>query len=288
MRAFKSEISNALDRQIAIMERKFPYFDSKFHYHPELELIYIKHGKGKRIIGDKLDTFSSGDIFFIGADLPHEIINDEEFSKHSTEGLSHAVVAYFNKDVFSNGFYNLRECSKINTLIKKAGRGIKVMGKTNKQVAKKMNALVHKKDFERILGLIEILHLLSTSDELEYFVCEGYDGKLSDNTADRLTKVFNYVSSNFSEDITLETIAKVANLTPPAFCRMFKQKTKLCFFSYLNEIRISNACKILTESSYNVSEVAFNCGYRTLSNFNKFFKKSTGLSPKAYREKALA
>ncbi|MDB5278311.1 MAG: helix-turn-helix protein [Ferruginibacter sp.] len=288
MRAFKSEISNALDRQIAIMERKFPYFDSKFHYHPELELIYIKNGKGKRIIGDKLDTFYSGDIFFIGSDLPHEIINDEEFSKHSTEGLSHAVVAYFNKDVFSNGFYNLRECSKINTLIKKASRGIKVMGKTNKFVAKKINALLNKKDFERIIGLIEILHILSMSDELDYFVCEGYDSKLSDNTADRLTKVFNYVSANFSEDITLEAIAKVANLTPPAFCRMFKQKTKLCFFSYLNEIRISNACKILTESSYNVSEVAFNCGYRTLSNFNKFFKKSTGLSPKAYREKALA
>lgn len=288
MRAFKSEISNALDRQIAIMERKFPYFDSRFHYHPELELIYIKNGSGKRIIGDKLDTFYSGDIFFIGPELPHEIINNEEFGKDSTSGLSHAIVAYFNKDVFSNGFYNLRECSKINNLLKKAARGIKVTGKTNLEVAKRMDELVNKKDFARIIGLIEILHLLSVSEDLEYFVCEGYDGKLCENTTDRLTKVFNYVSENYNEDITLETIAKVANLTPPAFCRMFKQKTKLCFFSYLNEIRISNACKILTETGYNVSEVAFNCGYRTLSNFNKFFKKSTGLSPKAYREKALA
>jgi AraC-like DNA-binding protein len=288
MRAFKTEISSALDREIAIMERKFPYFDSRFHYHPELELIYIKNGKGKRIIGDKLDTFSSGDIFFIGSDLPHEIINAEEFTKDCTSGLSHAIVAYFNKDVFSKGFYNLRESSKINTLIKKAGRGIKVTGNTNKVIAKKMDELVTKKDFERIIGLIEILHFLSISDELEYFVCEGYQGKMTDNTSDRLSKVFNYVSINYNEDITLEAIAKVANLTPPAFCRMFKQKTKLCFFSYLNEIRISNACKILTETGYNVSEVAFNCGYRTLSNFNKFFKKSTGLSPKAYREKALA
>ncbi len=288
MRAFKSEISNALDRQIAIMERKFPYFDSRFHYHPELELIYIKNGSGKRIVGDKMDTFNSGDIFFIGAELPHEIINSEEFGKHATSGLSHAIVAYFNKDVFSKGFYSLRECSKINTLIKKSNRGIKITGKTNSIVAKKMEELVTKKDFDRVLGLIEILHLLSVSDELEYFVCEGYEGNLNDNTADRLTKVFNFVSVNYNEDITLETIAKVANLTPPAFCRMFKQKTKLCFFSYLNEIRISNACKILTETGYNVSEVAFNCGYRTLSNFNKFFKKSTGLSPKAYREKALA
>ena len=288
MRAFKLEITNALDRQIAIMERKFPYFDSRFHYHPELELIYIKNGSGKRIVGDKLDTFISGDIFFIGAELPHEIINSEEFGKDATSGLSHAIVAYFNKDVFSKGFYSLRECSKINSLIKKSNRGIKVTGKTNIAVAKKMEALVTKKDFDRILGLIEILHLLSVSDELEYFVCEGYGGNLKDNTADRLTKVFNYVSINYNEDITLQTIAGVANLTPPAFCRMFKQKTKLCFFSYLNEIRISNACKILTETGYNVSEVAFNCGYRTLSNFNKFFKKSTGLSPKAYREKALA
>ncbi|MEO5889840.1 MAG: AraC family transcriptional regulator [Ferruginibacter sp.] len=151
-----------------------------------------------------------------------------------------------------------------------------------------MEELLQKKDFERIIGLMEILHLMSISDELECLVYEGYHGTMIEKTPDRLTAVFNYVTSNYHEDITLVSVARMAHLTPPAFCRMFKQKTNRSFFSYLNEVRISNACKFLMETGYNISEVAFNCGYRTLSNFNKFFKKSTGLSPKAYREKALA
>jgi len=141
-------------------------------------------------------------------------------------------------------------------------------------------------DFERIIGLMEILHKLSISNEVEYLVYEGYEGNKSKQT-DRLTGVLNYVTANFSCDITLEEIAKVAHLTPLAFCRLFKQKPGRSFVSYLNEVRISNACRLLTETGYNISEIGFNCGYKTISNFNKFFTKSTGLSPKLYRERTV-
>jgi len=287
MRPLQAEISNALFTQIAFVERKSPY-NSPFHYHPELELVYIKKGNGKRIIGDKSDSFNSGDIVFVGSNLPHEWKNDDDFRKDSTSLNAHSIVAYFDKEVFSKGFYNLKESNKINTLLKKAGRGLKVNGETREIIGKKMEELLQKKDFERILGLMEILHLLSISDELECLVYEGYHGTIVEKNTDRLSEVFNYVTSNYYEDISLVSIARIAHLTPPAFCRMFKQKTSRSFFSYLNEVRISNACKFLTETGCNVSEVAFNCGYRTLSNFNKFFKKSTGMSPKAYREKALS
>lgn len=287
MRPLQTEISHSIYNQIAFIERKHPY-DSPFHYHPELELIYIKQGNGKSMIGNKLDTFNTGDIFFVGSNLPHELKNTDGQMNDSKQNHSHSIEAYFNKEVFSKDFYNLKESNKINTLIKKAGRGIKVTGETRVVIGKKMEEIVQKKDFEKIIGLMEILHLLSISDDLECMVYEGYQETLPDNIPDRLNEIFNYVRVNYNEDITLDSIAKVANLTPPAFCRMFKQKTNRCFFSYLNEVRISKACKYLTETRYNVSEVAFNCGYRTLSNFNKFFKKSTGLSPKAYREQALA
>ena len=287
MRPLQTEISNALFKQIAFIERKGSYC-GPYHYHPELELIYIKQGRGTRTIGDKSADFGPGEIIFIGSNLPHEWKNcDDEYNGYCKENF-HSIVAYFNKEVFSKDFYNLKETNKIKSLLKRAGRGIKVNGETRTQVAQKMESLVQKQGFERILGLMEILHLLSISDELECLVYEGYQGTLIENTPERLAEVFNYVTRNYNDDISLETVSKIAHLTPPAFCRMFKQKTRRCFFSYLNEVRISNACKILSESSYNISEVAFLCGYRTLSNFNKFFKKSTGLSPKAYRAKALA
>ena len=286
MRAVHTQISNSLHTHIAVIEKKEPFFNYPFHFHNELELVYIKEGFGKRIIGDKLETFHAGDIVFVGSNLPHVWLSDDEFYKESSYLHAHSIVAYFNKEVFSKDFYDLKESNKIKLLLKRAGRGIKVTGKTNVVLSRKMEELNHKKDFEKIIGLIEILHILSLSSDVEYIVHEGYEGAVVSNRADRLTEVFNYVTANFNQDITLENIAQVAHLTPPAFCRLFKQKTARSFIDYLNEVRISNACKLLMETAFNISEIAFLSGYKTLSNFNKIFKKSTGISPKAYREAA--
>ena len=81
-------------------------------------------------------------------------------------------------------------------------------------------------------------------------------------------------------------MADISNLTPQSFCRFFKKRTGKSFVEYLNEIRISAACSYLLDTDWPVSEIAYNCGYKTVSNFNKLFKTITGLSPKAYRETA--
>lgn len=288
MRPVQTEISKSFYSHISIVEKHEAGFNSFFHYHPELELIYVKEGCGTRTIGDKLDNFTAGEVVFVGSNLPHEWKNHEVLNQNEHHPKSHSIVAYFDKNVFSKAFYDLREANKINCLLNRARRGIKVTGETRSIIAERMEALVNKKDFEKILSLMEILHILSMSTEVEYFVYEGYEGTVQQNRNDRLSDVFTYVTTNYSQDISLEEISRVVHLTPPAFCRLFKQKTNRPFVSYLNEVRISNACKFLSETSYNISEVAFHCGYKTLSNFNKFFKKSTGLSPKAYRERTIA
>lgn len=288
MRALQKELIEAFYSPISVIERKGPYFNSELHYHQQLELIYIKEGTGKRIVGDNFDSFRPGDLFFVGPNLAHKWKTDEDFEVEFTLAKSHSIVAYFNPEVFSTGFYNLKESNKINFLINKTSRGIKVTGETRRIIGRKMEELVVKKGFEKIIGLLEILHLLSISDDLEYLVYEGYEGKILQGISHRLNEVYAYVNLNYSKDITLEEIARVAHFTPPAFCRFFKQKTNQSFFTYLNEVRISHSCKFLTETGYNISEIAFLCGYKTLSNFNKFFKKSTGVCPTLYKEKALA
>lgn len=288
MKALQTEITNALQSYIAVIERDEPYFKSPFHYHPELELVYVKNGYGKRIIGDKLDVFSAGDLVFIGSNLPHVWLNDEIFYKGFTDLTASSIVVYFNKEVFSKGFYELKESGKINDLFQRAGRGIRIVGKSREQVAEKMESLTRKKGFDRIIGLMEILHIVSTSREIEYITNEGYSGTQLQSKADRLSEVYNYIATNFNKDISLEEISRIASLTPQGFCRLFKQRTNRHFVEYLNEVRVSNACKYLLETSWNISEIAFHCGYKTMSNFNKIFKRTTGLSPKDYRNKANA
>ncbi|MEP6845959.1 MAG: AraC family transcriptional regulator [Panacibacter sp.] len=285
MKALQTDISNFLNSYIAVIERNEPYFKSPFHFHPELELVYVKESHGKRIIGDKLDTFTNGDMVFLGSNLPHVWLNDETYYREFTYLHAKSIVVYFNRDVFSKKFYELKESTKINDLFSRASRGIKIIGSTQKKIADKLEKLTRKKDFDRIISLMELLNILATSKDIEYITNEGYTGTTLQTKTDRLSEVYKYITTNYFNEISLDEISKVANLSPTAFCRLFKQRTNRHFIEYLNEVRISNACKLLLETNLNVSEIAFQCGYKTLSNFNKIFRKTTGLSPKEYRKK---
>ncbi|MNP92730.1 Bifunctional transcriptional activator/DNA repair enzyme AdaA [compost metagenome] len=225
-------------------------------------------------------------MVFLGSDIPHVWLNDEIYYQGINKLKAQAIVVYFNKDIFGPIFYDLKETQKISDLFNQAFRGLSITGKTNILVAKKLEKLVHKKNFEIIIGLFEILSILSESTDISFVNNEAYTPIHDRAKNDRLSDVFEYVKINFKQDISLIEIAKIANLTPTSFCRMFKSKTQKHFVEYLNEIRVSNACKFLIETDMGMSEIAYECGYKTASNFNKLFKKLTGTTPKEYRKKA--
>lgn len=286
MKIEKTKITSHLNSYISVVSREESFFQSPFHSHPELELVYIKESYGKRIVGNSVEQFTAGDMVFLGSDIPHVWLNDEIHYKGINTLKAKAIVVYFNKEIFGPVFYELKETQKINSLFNQAARGLSITGKTNELVAKKLEKLVHKKNFEVIIGLFEILSILSESSEISFINNESYIPANNQIKNDRLSDVFEYVKTNFQQDISLDEISKIANLTPTSFCRMFKSKTKKNFVEYLNEIRVSNACKYLIETDMGMSEIAYECGYKTASNFNKLFKKLTGTTPKEYRKKA--
>ena len=284
MKLEKTKISSYLNSAISVLSREEPFFQAPFHSHPELELVYVKESFGKRIIGNSVANFESGDLVFLGSDIPHVWLNDEIYY-HNNKLKAKAIVVYFNKDIFSPAFYELKEAQKINTLFEKAKKGLSITGKTNKLIAKKLEKLVAKQDFEVIIGLFEILSLLSATTDFDFINNETYTPTNDSFKKDRLSDVYQYVKENYKKEISLDEVAQIANLTPTSFCRMFKSKTKKNFIEYLNEIRISKACKLLIESDMSVSEIAYECGYKTVPNFNKLFKKNTSNTPKEYQNK---
>lgn len=286
MKIEKTKITSYLNSSISVLSREESFFQSPFHSHPELELVYIKESHGKRIVGNSVAPFESGDMVFLGADIPHVWLNDEMYYQGINNLKAKAIVVYFNKDLFGPAFYEMKEAQKINALFTRGIRGLSIHGKTSKQIAKKLEKLVHKKNFEIIIGLFEILSILSESPDLLFVNNEAYSPINDSNKNDRLSDVFIYVQENYKQDITLVEIAKIANLTPTSFCRMFKLKAKKSFVEYLNEIRVANACKILIETDMGMSEIAYEFGFKTASNFNRIFKKSTGTTPKEYKKNA--
>lgn len=277
MKVLHTHITHALHSCIAVMKNNEKRFTSPLHCHPELELVFIKSGSGKKVIGDTINQFNTGDIVLVGSALPHKWICDNNDQSPSS------IVAYFNKDAFSEGFYALKESQKLANLFAKAGRGLNITGSTRQIVGAKMERLAKKSGLKKIIGLMEILHIISVSKEVDYITYDNNTSRSNDSGLDRLAEVYHYIAENFQKDVSLQEIASIASLTEPAFCRLFKKRTSKSFVEYMNEIRISAACKDLQDTDLNISIICSRCGFKTISNFNKSFKKVTGFSPKEYR-----
>lgn len=269
------------------MEREESFFSAPLHVHPEYELVYVKESFGKRIIGNHIESFEAGDMVLIGPSLAHIWINDDSFINGKAATQAKAIVMYFHPQLFDCGLFDLPEAEQLKNLLRLSKLGISIKDETRNRVAEKVEKLLHAHGFERILLLLQLLHILAESADVEQINATELLHHESRSEKDRLCEVYRFVHENFRSDIQLKDVAKLTNLTPQSFCRLFKKRNNLHFVEYLNQVRISNACKLLLDSDWTISEIAYNCGYKTISNFNKLFKETTSLSPKKYREQAI-
>lgn len=272
------------DTSIQIIHENLTRASGNFQVRPEMTLIQIIQGNGKRFIGDNVSSFSKGDMFFLGSLVPHcwKAEVPEAGDNHLPKVT--ARVLYFSPKLLGRSFFNLSEANKLIELFDIAGRGIEINGSTRKCAGMKLEQLVERQGLDRIIGIFEIFHILSTSSECRTISGKNKRGTLPDQPSERLAAVLSYVESQYNREITLASVASIACLTPPSFCRFFKSHTGQHFIEYLNEYRIARACNQLLNSQRSISEIAFSCGYKTIANFNKIFRELRGMSPSAFRD----
>lgn len=248
-----------------------------WHFHPEIELVYVNGGAGKRQIGSHVSYYSNGDLILIGSHLPHCGFTDK-----LTGNISETVIQ-MKQDFLGNDFFNIPEMKKIQGLFEIAKGGIAFSGRTKKKIGDKMEVLEYQTDFQRLLSILNILNELATSKEFKILNAEGFalETEVKDN--DRINIVFNHVKSNFKEEIPLEEIANKVSMTIPSFCRYFKKITNKTFTQFVNEYRLVHASKLLAEQPLSITEVCFESGFNNFSHFNKSFKAFTGQNPSQYR-----
>lgn len=254
-----------------------------FHAHPELELVFVLQGFGKRIIGNKVEPFESGDMVFIGSYVPHVWLSDASFYEKNSTLQSKVIVTYFNPSVFQHFFDAVKEFDDIKEMIRQASKGIRILGETRNIIAQKLIALSSKTGYEKIEGFLQIMHLISISDD-KSFIVNNENNKFNGLNSDRLIDVIKFVKANLDEHISLKQVAEIACMTEQSFCRFFKNRTKKNFSQYLEDLRIAHACKLLIQSSgKSISDIAYACGYNSSSHFCKVFKDHYGQSPYQYR-----
>lgn len=268
-----------LSEQSSFVSRTYttPYFETSWHRHEEYELVLQLDGKGMCFIGNYIGGFNAGDVFLLGSNLPHEFKKDEDLVSCS------ALVIHFNLDFFGKDFLALPEFKEIKQSLEIAVMGIKFQNSIAGQLKILMIQLSHAIGFERIALLCQCLLLMSRTNETDPLSSITEFSQFSDL---KINKVFEYTILNFRNQINLDTIAAIANLSIPAFCRYFKKTTKKTYIEFVNEMKVGYACQLLRDSEESILQISYASGFNTIANFNKQFLKFKGMKPSAYRKQS--
>lgn len=255
-----------------------------FHFHSEMELVMVKNTLGNLFISDKYVPFKAGDVFLLGANLPHSFIHDFKWSKDK-DLIEEAIAIHFGEKFLGNCFMQLPEMEEIDTLFCLAKKGLQLFGSLKTAVQKRMEEMVQASSLEKLLLHLEILMLVAKSDE--YIVLGVAESSCLEVNANekRIEKVYEFTKRNYNREINIDEVAMIVGLTKESFCRLFKSITRKTYFQYLIEFRIGKACKLLLENDYSIKEIAYKCGYENLSNFHHQFKKVIFCSPVQYQNK---
>jgi len=254
-------------------------FYEKLHQHKEIQISVVLGGEGTYIIGDCVGDFKPNDIFVLGENLPHVFKRDAAF-ENETEMIS----LFFSKNSYGEGFFDFPEFDHFQYFFNNAILGYKVMSNIS-EISLPLSKIKSLSKYEQFTSFLTILNLISDADKLKLsslINLKKYDG----DEGKRMSDIFQYSMDNFHKEVSLHNVANIANMTPNAFCRYFKQRTNKTFVNFLIDIRIGNACKLLAKNNdLSITEISYKSGFNNLANFNRKFKATKGITPSEFRKK---
>lgn len=257
------------------------YFAAPLHIHPEYELILIEKGEGHAFVGDQVRPFKKGDFMLIGCNLPHLWLSADCYYEKDSTLMSQSTYSQFSSDIFPMND-SIEEFKNICQLLRKSARGILFLGERQREIQECFTQLPNLNGFNKLVMLYEILHDLS-SCPYQFLTDKHYINPYIKDEEDNIIKRANqFMHLHYQEEITLEQIAAFAGMNPSALCRYYKKHTQKTMFSYLTEIRITYATKLLSIRQKNISQIAYDCGYNNISYFNRQFKALKGKTPSEY------
>jgi AraC-like DNA-binding protein len=263
-----------------IFSRVKSEFDFPLHCHEEFELNFIMNAKGaKRVIGDHISEIDDMELVLVGSNLPHVWQTHNCNSKEIKE-----ITIQFHKDLFDDKFLRRNQLGFIRKMLEKSAQGILFSRQTIERIQPRLSLLNQKQGFDSVLELLSILHDLSISRNMHTLSDATFSNAELSYSSRRIERSIEYMNQNFHKPVTLTEVAKLANMTELSFSRFFKTRTGITFMDSLLEMRLGHASRLLIDTTQSVAEVAYNCGFNNISNFNRLFKKKKGCTPKEFRE----
>jgi AraC-like DNA-binding protein len=264
-------------------ERVASSFPFHWHYHPEFELTLIVEGQGQRLVGDSIADYGPGDLVLLGSNLPHSWRSRP--SRRTTPERHRAVVLQFRQEFLGRDFFALPEMAQIQDLLHRAQMGL-AFGhtKSGQNVVSILSELPKLSPPRRIAGLLDVLAVLSVeaqsnslSASVLRLICRPEERK-------RVDSVYGYLGRHFGAPLDYKQLAHRTHMEQASLCRFFKRATGRTITSYLNELRVSEAVRLLTETDQSILEIGLRVGFGNYSNFVRQFRGVRGMSPRELRK----
>lgn len=266
------------DDLFILLNNREAKFDYAMHFHSDYELNLVCHTSGKRMVGDSMETFTENDLIMIGSNLPH-------VWKAPTSKETHVITIQFHDKIFNSFLMGKRLFSPIRDMLARSQRGLDFSDETKNRVKHKILALSQSAGFNTVLDFFSILYELATSQGQRTLASSTYDisSVIKESKSRRIAKVCSYIEEHYEQEIKLSHLAQLIGMSESAFSHFFKKRTNRNFISYLNDVRIGHATRMLFETTNSIAEIAYLCGFNNISNFNRLFKRSKGQNPSEYR-----
>jgi AraC-like DNA-binding protein len=285
MKVLQFTIPVADDRAVIVQEDIMPRFYPHLHRHKEAQLIWIKEGEGTLLVDNQMHPFKKDDIFLIGVNQPHLFKSNPEYFVEENDLKINALMIFFDPNGKFQSFLDLPEMQLIKAYLNFAKGGLKLPVAHADLISEQMMRVQLAKNQSLMIQFIQLLDMLAQLQSTSAVLVASGPSLFSESEGIRIGHIYNFLMQHYDRNITLVDVAEEAHMTPQAFCRYFKKHTRQTFVSFLNEIRVNEACKKLTSGNYeNISIVAYNCGFNSLTNFNRVFKTIMKIAPKTYLE----
>lgn len=236
------------------------------------------------IVGDYIGDFSAGHVALIGSNLPHDWVSNlapgERIAKRD-------VLLQFDRDPIKHSSAFLPELAELEPLLNAASRGLEFIGTTAARSAIEMEVIGRTEGLERIQHIFALFTLLARapSSECRPLASEWFSPLLDDEAAPIVDRVLEYIFANIEGDLRMTAAAELAGMTESSFSRFFKRVSGHNFVTIVRKLRITQACRLLRQTTMHVSDISFKVGFRNLSNFNRCFQAEMAMSPGQYRRK---
>lgn len=260
------------------------HFDPTWHSHPEYQLFFVEEGIGTRFVGDSVKLFKPGELVLTGPHLPHLWRSEESYFERKNTLQTRGIVIYLKEHFLGEDILAKEEFISLKKLFTKSVQGLEFFGNKKEKVVQLMKELLQLQGVESIIQLLQILTLLAGSKDYHYISPLTYQNPLKKSETDRMTLVYEFVLKNYRSKVTLEEVASLIHMTPTSFSRYFSTSNNKPFSRFVSEIRIKHACKMLTETNLSISNIGYDCGFNTLSNFNNQFKEVMSKTPLEYKK----